>query len=1182
MIVYLSNAYSFVELAYTMQVNEKCDVFSFGVLTLETLMGKHPGDLISFMSSSSSSHSPSCSSSATLGHLSLKDLLDERRPSPRRQTTAELREKHTENTPQVVVSDDMFAVFNFDGKMVYENIVEATEEFDSKYCIGVGGHGSVYKAQLSNGQMVAVKMKRLKIMVLKKQDMKQVVTPISFNPDEDGATRLAACLKCQRVVSYKSMIPFANKLTSSSFRVFFFTLLQHSSCHVFSSVSATFRDDSSAGQKEADALLKWKASLDAQSQSFLSSWDGNGPCNWTGIICDKSTRVSHLNLSSFGLKGTIHGFNFSYFPKLTVVDLSSNHLSGTIPSDVGKLSRLTYLDLSSNHLSGEIPASIGNMTDLLFLYLYKNGLSGSIPQQIGMLMCLNGLDLSENNLIGSLPPSVGNLANLSYLSLFNNKISGSIPKEIGMLGSLETLYLYNNSLIGEIHPSIGNLTNLLFLYLYKNGLSGSIPQQIGMLKSLNGLHLSENNLVGSLPASIGNLTDLSDLRLSGNKILGSIPKEIGMLGSLVNLRLLNNSLSGFIPAEMNNLTNLKSLQLGENYLTGRLPQHVCLGGVLKNFTAYGNYFTGPIPESLKNCTSLYRVRLEHNQLTGNVSEDLGIYPKLNYLDLSYNKLVGELSSNWGRCHNLTSLRLSNNNISGEIPLELGKATQLRVCDLSSNHLTGGIPKELGKLKFLFNLTLNDNHLSGSIPSEIGILSALAGLNLAANNLNGSIPLWLSKFKTLLELNLSANRFSGGIPFEVGSFSFLEVLDLSHNLLIGKIPEQVGNLKSLEKLNLSHNKLFGRIPSTFDGMLSLTSVDISHNQLEGPLPHAKAFRKASFEAFRNNKGLCGNITGLESCSSNLNHTADQKKKIFNFDGKMVYENIVEATEEFDSKYCIGVGGYGSVYKAQLSNGQMVAVKRLHQLSEDWVVDQKAFNSEIQALTEIRHRNSEASCLEKILKSDEQAREFDWKKRVNVVKGLANAMSYMHHDCSPPIVHRDISSKNILLDSDYVAHVADFGAAKLLKLDSSNWTPFEGTFGYSAPELAYTMHINEKCDVFSFGVVTLETFMGRHAGDLISFISSSFYSLPPSCSSSSAFGHLLVKDLLDERLPSPGKQTAAEVVSIVKVASQCLHASPQSRPSMQQVSRELSVRNPPSLELFHRITLSQLLDSSSYTS
>ncbi|WRX32380.1 Serine-threonine/tyrosine-protein kinase [Theobroma cacao] len=142
---------------------------------------------------------------------------------------------------------------------------------------------------------------------------------------------------------------------------------------------------------------------------------------------------------------------------------------------------------------------------------------------------------------------------------------------------------------------------------------------------------------------------------------------------------------------------------------------------------------------------------------------------------------------------------------------------------------------------------------------------------------------------------------------------------------------------------------------------------------------------------------------------------------------------------------------------------------------------------------------------------------------------------------------------------------------------------GSLGYlSFVELAYTMKVNEKCDVFSFGVMTLETLMGRHPGDLISSLSSSFSSSSPSCSSSATVNHVLLKDLLDQRLPPPRKQVAAKLVSIVKLASTCLHASPQSRPSMQQASQELSIQNPPSVNQFHSLTLGQLLDSSSYIS
>ncbi|KAL1149882.1 hypothetical protein V6Z11_A10G219700 [Gossypium hirsutum] len=762
-----------------------------------------------------------------------------------------------------------------------------------------------------------------------------------------------------------------------------------------------------------------------------------------------------------------------------------------------------------------------------------------------------------------------------------------------------------------------------------------------MLKSLFDLQLSENNLTGVIPDSIANLTNLDNLGLYSNGLSGSIPTSMGNLNKLSILTVFENSLSGLIPQTMNNLNRSRILDLSYNHLSGSLPENVCLGGLLNHLAAINNNLTGLIPSSLRNCTSLYRFRLEGNHLTGNISESFGIYPNLDFISLSNNNIFGELSPNWGQCHNLTSLQISNNNISGKIPFELGHATQLQELDLSSNHLNSEIPKELGKLTMMSRLFLSGNQFSGKIPSEIGLLSKLEQLDLASNNFSGPIPDDLGNCVKLFNLNLSKNNLEESIPSSISYINALQSLDLSQNSLIGGIPQQFGKLQSLEVLNLSHNMLDGSIPEAFNNLHGLRIVNISFNQFEGPIPNLKAFHEASFDALRNNKGLCGNATGLMTCAPSFlaNHGHGKRTKVIisvilplfgslfllfllvgsfftfckktqtnesepkeeqqgdiftvlGFDGRILHDHIIEATEDFSSDYCIGSGGYGSVYKAALPTGQVVAVKKLHQSEDNILINNlKAFESEVLALLEIRHRNIvqmygfcshpshsflvyelvERGSLRMVLSNNKQATELDWKKRVNVVKGLANALSYMHHSHSQPIVHRDISSNNVLLDLDYEARVSDFGTARILKPDSSNWTSLAGTYGYIAPELAYTMRVDEKCDVYSFRVLTMEVFMGRHPGDLISY----FSSLESTLSSMSNDQQVLLKDTIDQRLSAPVGQSAEDLVSTMKIAVACLNGNPQLRPTMQQVSQALGRQSLTLPSPFNSIKLGELL-------
>ncbi|KAH9782730.1 MDIS1-interacting receptor like kinase 2 [Citrus sinensis] len=673
--------------------------------------------------------------------------------------------------------------------------------------------------------------------------------------------------------------------------------------------------------------------------------------------------------------------------------------------------------------------------------------------------------------------SFSSFPHLAYLDLTWNGFFGTIPPQISNLSNLRYLYLGSNQFSGNILAELND-----------NQLIGYIPRPFSNLTSVSTLRLSRNDLFGSIPDEIGKMRSLSVLDLNQNQFKGVLPPSISNLTNLKELALLYNHLSGSIPPSLGNLI-LRQLLLSGNHFTGYLPYNICRGGALEIFTVSENHFQGTIPTSLRNCTSLIRVRLNGNNLTGNISEALGIYPNLTFIDLSRNNFYGEISSNWGKFPKLGTLNVSMNNITGGLPREIGNSSQLQAFDLSLNHIVGEIPKELGKLNPLTKLILRGNQITGRLPKEIGSLTKLEYLDFSAIGMHG-----------------------------------------------------------------------------------LSFIDMSYNELQCPVPNSTTFRGASVEALKGNKGLCGSAKGLQPCKplrqeksnsgakwfaivfpllgalfvsialisiffilrkqksdsgdrQSNNQIPQGSLSILNFEGKILYDEIVKATNDFDAKYCIGNGGHASVYRAELPSGEVVAVKKFHSLLPcDQTVDQKEFLTEVEALTETRHRN--IVNLAAILNTDAAAQELGWSQRMNVIKAVAHALSYLHHDCFPPIVHRDISSKNLLLDLEYEAHVADFGIAKSLKPDSSNWTEFAGTCGYIAPELAYTMKITEKCDVYSFGVLMWEVIKGKHPRDFLSSISSS-----------SLNTDVALDQMLDPRLPAPSRSAQEKLISIMENRQCC---------------------------------------------
>ena len=179
---------------------------------------------------------------------------------------------------------------------------------------------------------------------------------------------------------------------------------------------------------------------------------------------------------------------------LSKLSLCHNHLTGTLPGELGDLHGLEALRLCDNSITGEIPPELGNLTQLQRLELDRNSLTGDIPNELGDLAQLRRLELHTNSLIGEIPSELGNLAQLQRLDLDANSLTGEIPSELGNLTQLQRLDLGDNSLSGEVPGELGNLSQLTQLYLHDNAFTGRLPRSLTQLTNLKALHFSGQDL----------------------------------------------------------------------------------------------------------------------------------------------------------------------------------------------------------------------------------------------------------------------------------------------------------------------------------------------------------------------------------------------------------------------------------------------------------------------------------------------------------------------------------------------------------------------------------------------------------------------------------------------------------------------------------------------------------------
>jgi hypothetical protein len=307
---------------------------------------------------------------------------------------------------------------------------------------------------------------------------------------------------------------------------------------------------------------------DSERQVLIGLYNSTNGDNW---VRKDNWKKNPTEFNDPGTENTWYGVTIgivNWNETVTGIQLYSNNLAGTIPSELGSLSNLKDLDFWNNQLSGSIPPELGNLSNLQYLYLNSNQLMGSIPLSLSNLSNLDTLQLNDNQLTGSIPTEFGNLSNLFYLYLYNNQLSGSIPSQFGNLRNLCIVNLSSNVLSGPIPPELGNLSNLYILCLDYNQLSGSIPTSFGSLSNLKWLTLSNNQLSGTIPMELGNAFNLQYLYLNFNQLTGNIPAELDYLKNLKEFNLSGNMLSGAIPFDLTSMHNLdpNNTDIGYNAL----------------------------------------------------------------------------------------------------------------------------------------------------------------------------------------------------------------------------------------------------------------------------------------------------------------------------------------------------------------------------------------------------------------------------------------------------------------------------------------------------------------------------------------------------------------------------------------------------------------------------------------
>ncbi|XP_028791799.1 probable LRR receptor-like serine/threonine-protein kinase At1g07650 [Neltuma alba] len=846
----------------------------------------------------------------------------------------------------------------------------------------------------------------------------------------------------------------------------------------------------------------------------------------------------------------------------------------------------------AQNISGTLPPEFSKLQHLKQLDLGRNLFTGSIPQQWAALH-LDQLNLMGNKLSGPFPKVLTNITTLRNLSIEGNLFSGHIPPEIGNLVNLEKIILSSNALTGELPPALSKLTKLTDLRISDNNFSGRIPDFISKLTSIEKLHIEGCSLEGPIPSTISALRRLSDLRITDLKGRSSSFPSLGYMKSLRTLILRRCLIKGKIPYSIGNMNKLKILDLSFNDLTGRIPGSFDQLDKVDFIYLTGNKLTGTIPSWVLGRNT--NVDISDNNFSWDSSSPVECPRGSVNLVESYSSSVDKqknvhscLKKNFPCSHSDSryhSLHINcggkEENINGTIyerDREQRGASMFyygRNWALSStgNFMDNNIESDP------YIVTNTSKLLRVSAPtSELYRTARLSPLSLTYYGLclmNGNYTVRLH-FAEIVFVNDRSFYSLGRRVFNVYIQGKLVLEDFNIEKEAGGTGKPI--VKTFNATVTQHSlkihfyyagKGTTGIPTRgiYGPLISAISVDPN---FKPPSPRiGKRTYIIVVAAMLAALVLLLMLLGIMRWKGWLGGEDSVYKELRGIDlqtGLFTLRQIKTATENFDATNKLGEGGFGSVYKGLLSDGTVIAVKQLSSKSKQ---GNREFVNEIGMISGLQHPNlvklygccvegnqlilvyeyMENNCLSRALFGKDPAckAKLDWTTRTKICLGIARALAYLHEESRIKIIHRDIKTSNVLLDKDFNAKVSDFGLAKLNEEGDNTHisTRVAGTIGYMAPEYAMRGCLTDKADIYSFGVVILETISGKSNTNYRP--NEEFVYLLDWANVLQERGNLL--ELVDPDLGSD--YSTEEAMVMLNVALLCTNASPTLRPKMSQV-------------------------------